>query len=250
MLDKQHSAWGAISRAVRTPSRVEEQITATLPAVFPDVFPRAIGSPNLVSEDLLAYEIGYREQTNERFSWDVATFYNVYGHLLGAYMGSPFVELSPLPPHLIIPSILASGDSAETYGVELAGTYSVFQRWRLYAQYTFFEQQIHNAGPIAVASGTDPHNQVYLRSSWDLRKNLEFDLMARYVDRIAALDVPRYISMDLRLGWRPREHWELAVVGQNLLQTSHQEYAGNSGASAGLQTDVPRGVYGTVTWRH
>jgi iron complex outermembrane receptor protein len=47
--------------------------------------------------------------------------------------------------------------------------------------------------------------------------------------------------MDLRLAYRPREHIELAVVGQNLLDSQHLEY--------GYSASVPRGIYGTVTWR-
>lgn len=33
------------------------------------------------SEELIAYELGYRAQPSERFSWDVALFYNVYENL-------------------------------------------------------------------------------------------------------------------------------------------------------------------------
>ena len=98
--------------------------------------------------------------------------------------------------------------------------------------------------------GDDPHNQVYLRSAWDLREDLEFDLMARYVDSLAGLDVPSYITMDLRLAWRPRKHLELAVVGQNLLQAHHREFPETVMSSPTLSTEVPRGVYGTVTWRY
>ena len=93
----------------------------------------------------------------------------------------------------------------------------------------------------------DPKNQFYLRSSWDVSENLEFDMIVRYVDRLVADQVPSYTTMDLRLAYRPRKNLELAVVGQNLLQDHHQEYNGGVTTYA---SDVPRGVYGTVTWRH
>jgi iron complex outermembrane recepter protein len=86
-----------------------------------------------------------------------------------------------------------------------------------------------------------------MRSAWDLRENLEFDMMVRYVDRLASDRVPSYISMDLRLAYRPRKHVELALVGQNLLQDHHLEQQSSTFVQA---TEVPRGVYGTVTWRH
>ncbi len=248
-LDKQQSLWCAVSRAVRTPSRSEEQVVATLPATFPDVYPRAFGSDTLISEDLIAYEIGYRKQVSERFSYDVATFYNVYDHLIGAIQGSPFVEIDPLPPHLIVPLVEANGGSAETYGVELAANFSLSQRWQIFAQYTFFEMQTQANG-LSLTEGDDPVNQVYLRSSWDLGEKWQFDLTGRYVDELAGLNVPSYLSMDLRLAWRPWTDWEVEVVGQNLLQSQHQEFAGGTAAAPGMETEVPRAVYGTVTWRH
>ena len=81
---------------------------------------------------------------------------------------------------------------------------------------------------------------------WDIRENLEFDVIARYVDQLVADGVPSYISMDLRLAYRPRKNLELAVIGQNLLQDQHQEYNGGITTYA---DEVPRGVYGTVAWK-
>jgi hypothetical protein len=43
------------------------------------------------------------------------------------------------------------------------------------------------------------------------------------------------------------EHWELAVVGQNLLDSSHYEYP--RGLSS-YQSEAPRSVYATVTWKY
>jgi iron complex outermembrane recepter protein len=144
---------------------------------------------------------------------------------------------------------MTNGPSGETYGVELATNYSVSESWRLYVQYTVLEMHIAPS-PVSVGQGTDPHNQVYFRSGWDLSENLEFDLIARYVDSLALQDIPSYITMDMRLAWRPRKQVEVAVVGQNLLQSQHLEFPGNSLDSPNLQTEVPHGVYGTLTWRH
>ncbi len=247
--DHKHSAWAAISRAVRIPSRTEEQFNGTFSPLAPSVYPRVIGSSGLVSEDLMAYEIGYRTQATEKFSWDVATFYNEYQHLIGAVAGMPFPEPNPPPLHFIVPTVIANGPSADTYGVELAANYAISKRWRLSAQYTLLEMHVEGS-PVTVGQGFDPHNQVYLHSSWNLRDNLEFDMTARYVDSLAYANIPSYITMDLRLAWRPREHLELAVVGQNLLQSYHYEFPGSDVSSPALATEVPRGVYGTVTWRY
>lgn len=243
--DQRHTAWGAVSRAVRTPARCDRQfIGVTDVALSPGVYPRVYGSPDTQSEALISYEIGYREQMTDRFSWDVATYYNTYDNLLGGVLGTP---IQP-PPFLVLPLTISNGPSGEIYGVELACVYSVSKRWRLHANYTYMHVHV-TSGSVLADPGYDPQNQVYLHSSWDLREDLHFDLMARYVDEIALMRVPSYISMDLRLAWQARKHLELAVVGQNLLQDYHQEFAAAITPPA-VVTEVPRGVYGTITWRH
>jgi iron complex outermembrane recepter protein len=247
-IDRRHSAWGAVSRAVRTPSRADDDIANTLPPIQPGVFPRFYGSRDFLSEELMAYELGYRAQTTDQFSWDIAAFYNVYDRLRSVYVGGQFPEFEPVPPHLIVPLVLDNETSADTYGVELSGNWSVSKTWRLYGQYTYFHMLVEN-DPFQLYGGVDPHNQVYMRSSWDLGRNLDFDLIGRYVDNLPGLDVPNYISMDLRLGWRPRKQLEMAIVGQNLLQNQHQEYNSTMDNFFTPVTYVPRGVYGTLTWK-
>ena len=90
-------------------------------------------------------------------------------------------------------------------------------------------------------------------SSWNVRKDIDFDLMARYVDCVTGYKVPAYITMDMRVAWRPGKHLEFAVVGQNLLQTYHREYGYLNFLNAvnnAEATEVSRGVYWTVAWRY
>lgn len=244
--DRRHSAWCAVSRAVRVLDRVSEQANITMPAVLPNVYPRVLGNPDLQSPNVIAYEIGFREQATERFSWDIATYYNVYRQLRTFSVGTPYLEPIPNPTRRIVPLTLNNADYGDTYGMELTGNYALSERWRLYAQYTMFEQHLAGGAFDLTAS---PSSQVYLRSAWDLREDLEFDLMARYVDALLLQQVPSYITMDLRLAWRPRKHLELAAVGQNLLQAHHWEFGGPRQDGLIYSTEVPRGVYGTVTWR-
>jgi iron complex outermembrane receptor protein len=244
--DNRHSAWTAVSRAIRAPSRYQEQATITLVPVAPNVYPRFIGG-RIVSETEFAYEMGYREQMTDQLSFDIATFYNTYDHLSCTVTGTPFPEAQFT--RLIVPLLSNSGPSGETYGVEVACNYSVSDRWRLYTQYSYLQLHVHPNPGQELENGNDPCNQVYFRSAWDLRDDVEFDLMARYVDDLPTLNVPSYITMDARLAWRPRKQLEVAVVGQNLLQAYHYEFAGNSEKSPTYATEVPRGVYGTLTWR-
>jgi iron complex outermembrane receptor protein len=85
-----------------------------------------------------------------------------------------------------------------------------------------------------------------LHSSMDLPKNVEFDANGRYVDRLQNQDIDGYFALDLRLGWRPTKNWELAVVGQNLLDAYHPEYRGEVFST--VLSQVERSVYAKVTW--
>jgi iron complex outermembrane receptor protein len=251
--DKKRSIWGVVSRAVHPPTRINEDVFNTNGATAPASFSRAFGNTGLLSEALYAFELGYREQVSDRFSFDVATFYNYYNELFGGRAGTIFSEPTPAPAHNVRPVVYDNLYNAHSYGVELGTNWSVSDRWRLYTQYTYFYSLFSSPSFTATGSGGTPANQVYMMSSWDLRKNLDFDLMARYVDRLPGYNVPSYISMDLRLAWRPRKHLELAVVGQNLLQTYHREYGFYNFLNAvnnAEATEIPRSVYGTVTCRY
>ena len=142
--------------------------------------------------------------------------------------------------------------TGETYGAELAATYHVVENWRLHGSYTFLQMQLHRgaAGVSEAAEGQSPQNQVYVQSSWDLSRDVQFDLMGRWVDRLAGFTpvIDSYFSLDARLAWRPRKNLEIAVVGQNLLDSHHPESGSNPLIKAPL-TEIRRGVYGKVTWR-
>jgi iron complex outermembrane receptor protein len=251
--DRQHSAWAAISRAVRTPSRFDQDGTYTLPrqtVPFP-VFPRIVGTPDFYSEELVAYEIGYRTQASKRFAWDLATFVNVYEDLQSARLGTPFIE----DGNVIVPLVLNNGLRGQTYGVELAGQWTMSEAWRFSASYSFLQLQLHSVAGTGYdeerrVEGSSPHNQVRLWSSWDLPRCWQLDLGLRYVDNLPVLHVGSYISMDLRLAWVPSENLEVAVVGQNLLDSHHLEFY-NDFAGPYLQgTEVERGVFAKITWKY
>jgi len=76
----------------------------------------------------------------------------------------------------------------------------------------------------------------------------------RYVDVLPAVNsvpirpkIPSYITLDVRLAWLPRKNLEIAIVGQNLLDDRHPEFAPTFIGTQ--QTEVERSIYGTVVWR-
>jgi iron complex outermembrane receptor protein len=243
VLDERRVLWGSVSRAVRTPSRTEDDVRfRSFVSNPPATFNLLSGNPGIAAEDLVAFELGYRAQPTAGFSWDCALFYNDYEDVVTFQQVGP-----PAGVPLDIPSIFANIADAETYGVELSCQWSISDCWRLNGWYSFLQIQAHNSVNDGLEEGRSPHNQAFLMSSWDIACDYEFDIMARYVDNLPNVNVPSYISLDARLGWQPSCDWEFSIVGQNLLESHHVEFTPTLVQTT--PTEVKRGVYAQAVWR-
>jgi iron complex outermembrane receptor protein len=233
-VSRRQMMWGAISRAVRTPSRIDRDLYAPgSPPFF------LAGGPGFVSEELSAYELGYRTQAFERFSLSLASFYNVYDNLRSVERLNPLVSF---------PFVIANELKGESYGVELTGDYRITDRVRLKAGYTEMRLDIR-AGPGSTdtsrGSGEshDPNRQVFLRSSVGFSRHMELAASFRSVGSISNQSVPAYSELDVRWAWQPNPRLEFSVVGQNLLHGRHVEFG-----SPNARREIQRGVYGKVLW--
>jgi len=258
--DTTQSAWLAVSHAVRMPSRAErdsDSIRGVLDAgVPPNPTPlraliRVQGSDTFDRESLVAYEAGWRYRFGERFSIDVAGFFNTYDDLLTREPTPPEVRLLP-SPHAILNGVVDNLSDARTYGFESVVEVRPRPDWRIQATYSYLQMNwtLKPGSGSTVSpylfSGANPKHQISLRSGLDLPGNLELNVNARWVDDLPSIGVADYFSGGARLGWRPTEHIELSVVGQDLLAPQHTEF--NPGfLFQGSRSDVERSVYGKVT---
>ncbi len=254
--DDWQTAWAAISRAVRTPSRIEDDLRFNLvmpPTDGGPTYVSVFGSSRTKAEELLAYEAGYRVLPHHRVAVDVALFYNDYDTLASADMGVPFGETDPPPPHLVVPLDIGNAGSGETWGVEVAVDWNPFDWWHLAATYSYLDFQLRTGSPTAelFGAGDSPHNKTTFHSLLNVRPDIDIDSAVYYVDSLSNVGVPSYVRLNLRVAWRPLETLELSVVGQNLGEAHHAEFVADpNGASGGfLASEVPRGAYGKVTWR-
>lgn len=214
--------WSAASRAVRSPSRLESDISAP---------PFVTGNPNFDSEKLIAYEAGYRSRVAAQTWIDTVVFYNVYRDLLS-----------------IEGVVLANKLRGITSGVEVSGRWLVDSAWQYDIAYTYLNldlvaeaDSVDLARP-AVLAGSAPRHQLVVRGAWSPTTTLEVDATLRYVDKLAALSVPSYVTADFGVSWRPHRGLRVSAVGQNLLDRSHPE---QSGATS---TEVQRGFYLKLSW--
>jgi iron complex outermembrane receptor protein len=248
---ERHSAWAAFSRAVRAPSRAENDVSLLAPApTLPVDFVLMIGNSSFDSEDVLAYEIGYRAQPLDPVSIDVAAYYNDYDDLRSLETSGLLVDF---PSAGLFTATADAGNvlEAQGYGVEVSSTWSVTEFWRLVGAYTFMKIDIDTNGspdPTAVGQEDDtPTHQFNVRSLLDLPWNVQVDTAVFWVDDVSNQGVGDYARFDARLSWTPRPGLELSVVGQNLTDGSHNEF-GHS--FTGAATSVPRSVFGSLTWRY
>ncbi len=250
----QHRLWGAVSRAVRTPSRFEHNITL-LTNVIPPQAPR-IPVPVIVifegdrqfdSEKAISYELGYRTTIIDNVSIDFTAFYNDYSYLRSAHTSTPIFNSATGVVELT--NTITNNGKAQTYGFEIATVWQMLDWWRWDANYSLLKTDFNRQA--ARTTAISPQQRVSLRSSVSPWQDIDLDVLFRYVDRNTIISlsgatvIDDYISMDIRLAWRPVNEIELSVVGQNLLAKHHLEYIQEAFTTA---TEIDRGVYGKLTW--
>jgi iron complex outermembrane recepter protein len=246
------SIWAAITRAVRTPSDIEDTLQNTaLLAADPVTYSVTRGNGTFTSETLIGYEAGYRSLVSKAFSLDVAAFFNSYNHLQSLEPGTPFTEDVAGTEALIYPYFNGNGVKGTTSGVEIAPDWKPASWWRLQGSFSLLHMGLRTAPgsldttTVGSDEGSSPHHQARLQSFFDLSRSVEFSLTFRYVGDLPFYLVKGYETGDARMAWRPLQRIEFAVVGQNLLQPHHVEYGGDPNALVGIK----RSVYASLTFR-
>ncbi len=248
LLAEQKTLWGAVSHAVRTPARGEHDVTLRLlppPTQDPGVPLYAVGNEQFESENLTAYELGYRANYGNNWSLDLTAFYNEYD------------ELRTLDPANMPPAdILLPFDNrmeGETYGIEVSTEWQLRRGWNLRATYSYLDISLHlvDGSSDSASEGSEnssPQQQATVWSSFELGRGVEFDAALRYVDDISVngAEIDSYAELDLRLGWRPRTGIEISLTGQNLLNSQHTEFMPDFIATQ--PTDVERSIHVKGVW--
>jgi iron complex outermembrane receptor protein len=257
---QQTSFWGAISRAVRTPSELEwdDAVRINVPT-SPGNFNQLVKTTDKPkAEQLLSYEIGYRQQLNKQLSVDVTGFANNYSDLIALQSTGNTINPTP-PPSVLINSTYNNVQSGKTYGAEVSANWQVLDNWRLQGSYSYLTANIHDnyAGTTPSALAIDqsyPANQFQIHSYLDITKTLQFNAGAYYVETIGNGNVlgavgaapGSYIRGDLGITWRPRPNLEISAGVQNAFDPHHLEAAFNANASA----QVSRAYYAQVNWKY
>ncbi|BAO44105.1 TonB-dependent receptor plug domain-containing protein [Thiolapillus brandeum] len=256
--DSHNTFWGAVSRAVRTPSRLERgsrMVSIIVPPIPPYVpqptVVHSLGNENFDSEKMLAYELGYRTHPRENISLDLALFYNDYDDLR---------SFEAVQPQDLLSDVTFDNKlSSNSYGLELVLDWWPLDWWRLQASYSYLRVSVspdkNSVDPDSnnpLSEGSSPDHQLTVRSMMDLRDDLSLDLWASYVDELSRTayslkdsSVPAYTSFNARLAWTPARNIELSLVGQNLFDDHHPEFIGENFLTP---TEVKRSWHIQMRW--
>jgi iron complex outermembrane receptor protein len=249
------SAWVSVSRAVRIPDRVNEDIQNDIFVPAPTlIFLRLSGNHNLISERLIAYEGGFRTLVHPRLYLSAAGFYNAYRNIISLgplQVASPPVP--PLPPGATFFEVqYINGIHGDTDGAEIAPDFQVTSFWRIRPGVSYLNIDLSNepgsGNTITLDSlrGSSPKYQAFIQSEINLPHHVEFDQSFRYVDSLPAQKVPAYTTADARIGWNPTKSLSLSLTGQNLFQPHHAEF----GIDPPPTVLIKRGVYAKLVWSH
>lgn len=232
----EHTLWASVSRAVHTPYRYTSDARqavdiAVLPGPTP-VYVNSVSNRNLNSEQLIAYEIGYRIKPEDNISFDLATFYNEYDHLFFTSVGTPTA---------FIPVVGDNSGASNSLGAELSVKWNVTEDWHLAGSYSYLREKFNKKNSVSLNYvGTSPRHQFNVRSNYMITDSLELNNALYYVDDLHGLGINDYFRFDTMLSYELSEGAKLTLVGQNLLDPKHQEYTPFQYRNA---SEIGRSVY-------
>jgi iron complex outermembrane receptor protein len=228
--------WGAVSRAVRVPTRIERDIDVSVTAPGQTPVVKLLGSRAYGSERLLAWELGYRWHIQRALFVDLAAYYNDYHGLDSLEFDPAFVD--PRTGQTVVPIVNKNLSDGVSKGGEASLTFTPVRQWRLVGNYTWTVVTIHPNGQDLNGgrffAGFTPRHQIELQSFLDLPGRFQLDAFFRYatsigyppsVDPSGALGVAAYATADVRASWTWRR-LDFSLVGRSLLQAHHLEFPG------------------------
>lgn len=246
-----HHIWLAVSRAIHTPSRTDQDSVTEIDT--PEGYVLNVGNPDFRSESVIAYELGYRFFASHDWLVDVNLFANDYDKL-----GSVEQIDSAGSPNANIVYQATNQLYGESYGIELASNWQIDPYWKLMGTYTFQQIQLHTMTTDRTTTllaedieHNSPRNQASLRSLFNLSTQWELDTTLYYVDNLSSQHIHAYTRFDARLGWRPYPNGlEISAGVRNLFDNQHPEFVGNIDSNSKLvSSEVPRTLYLQLKYR-
>lgn len=238
--------WGSVSRALRTPGRLDRDLTLIgyAPGFTPPLFAEIAGDPTFQPEVMIGWEAGYRQLLWRNLYVDIASFHNQYDNVESyGNVGLAF-PTTPYPYELVIEPF-ANGLRGSTSGVEIAPDWKPVRWFEVRGSYSHLHMQLHSKAGFSQASyaamdeGESPQHEVSVQGIFALPYGLEIVPDYRFVSALPYLQVPGYQAGSVHVRYQLAQHLDLSADGRNLLQPHHLEFS---------STQICRRVSGGLTW--
>lgn len=246
--DRRSTVWGGVSRAVRIPSRLESDLELLAPMSvpgFPLLYVNVHGNPDFPSEQLTAYEAGYRFSASAALAFDVAVFDNYYDRLLTTEIDS--FEIVPGPPeYALLTGHIDNLTKGETYGGTIAVNWQVRPQWRLQLHYSRVELDLElkpgsgDASALRVA-GNSPRHQYAARAFAELADGISLYAGFRHVDELPSQGVPSYLALDLNAAWQITDDLRASLTLTSANDACRVEFGGGRA--------IQRAALARITWQ-
>jgi iron complex outermembrane receptor protein len=232
--DGRSTAWAAVSRALRTPVRVDEDLVIRLGST---TFFEA--NDDFDTETALAWEAGLRRRLSSGLTLDLSAFVYRYDPLRSTEPGAPGR-----------PATFRNSLAARSSGAEAAMLWHPVRRVLVKGSYRFLDLRFSKdpgSGDTTGgrAEGNDPKHVAVATVRLDLPGRVELDGVFRLASRLPNPPLPGYETVDARLAWRATRQVEVALSGRNLLDAQHAEFV----TTNSLNELVRRSALLTLTWR-
>jgi len=252
--DQRNTFWGAVSRAVRTPARMERggfgyvEVGTGDPSAGIPPYIVQLGSRKLDDEKLNGVDLGWRHRFGPSANLDIAGFHYWYSRMRGAAFLAP--EFVP-EGYLVLPVETNNANGARVYGLEATLDWRPMHDWRLQGHYAWMQTKVSQGKVpeqlVPDFLGVSPDVQVSIRSTVDLTPTVSWDVWVRHIGKIDLYAAPAHTTLDMRLAWQATKDVEFSVVGQNLGDRAHYEYVGQYFHS--VPTEQQRRWYVKAHWR-
>lgn len=228
LMTPRNVAWAAVSRAVRSPSRIDADLV--VPGFPPFV---VTNNPSFQSEVAKVAELGYRGELGSSASVSITAFHHRFERLRTIEAAAGAITLD-------------NGAEGRLSGIEAWGDLRPHEDWRLVWGFTRMSSSTSvldgrvNLGENPM--GNNPRRTASLRSLLNVGSNVQVDLFARYVGSLPAPAIPSYTQLAARVGWRPSPNLDLSLTASNMLD-AHAEFGG-----ANVRAIFERSYFAKVTW--
>jgi outer membrane receptor protein involved in Fe transport len=151
---------------------------------------------------------------------------------------------------VITPVVFANGLHGNTHGLEITADLRPRPWLRWAGAYSLLRIQLTRDADSRDLSQEirgerlSPRHQAQSHLAADLGRRWEADWLWRYVGELRGA-VPAYATSDVRLGVRVTPAVDVSLIGRNLHQARHLEFAGGGPGNV----EIEREVFLRVTWR-